>query len=173
MLAMMKRLPKTAVYDRMPSPVGDLFLIASDEGLHAVLWEKDYVEHDYRIVFSKLRKVKNHPILVEAREQLKEYFSGKRKDFDLPLVVDGTTFQKKAWRQLTRIPYGKTLSYEQQAKKLGDAKKARAVGTANSCNPISIVVPCHRVIAKNGTLSGFGGGIENKQYLLELEQRNM
>jgi methylated-DNA-[protein]-cysteine S-methyltransferase len=84
--------------------------------------------------------------------------------------MDGTPFQKKAWNQLRKIPYGKTVSYVEQATALGDSKKARAVGTANSRNPIGIIVPCHRVIAKSGALSGFGGGVSNKKYLLELER---
>jgi len=94
-------------------------------------------------------------------------------DFDLPLVLEGTEFQKKAWRQLTKIPYGKTISYKEQTKSLGDLKKARAVGSANSRNPISIVVPCHRVIASSGALSGFGGDPGTKKFLIELEQKSL
>lgn len=172
MLKMMKTLPADAVYTKINSPVGSLLLIASLNGLHAILWDKDLEETECRAVVAKLKKSDRHPVLLKAVKQLREYFSGERITFDLPLVMDGTVFQKKAWRQLTKIPYGKTISYREQAKGLGDVKKARAVGTANSRNPISIVVPCHRVIASNGSLSGFGGGIENKKFLLELEQKN-
>ena len=107
----------------------------------------------------------------ETQKQLKEYFSMKRKIFDLPLVLNGTEFQKKAWKQLLKIHYGKTISYGEQAERIGDAKKARAVGAANARNPISIVVPCHRIIAKNGDLTGFGGGLDNKKFLINLEQQ--
>ena len=110
-----------------------------------------------------------HPIIKQTKSQLKEYFSGQRVKFKLPLDPDGTDFQKKAWKVLRQIPYGKTLSYQEQAEKLGDINKARAVGTANSRNPIAIVVPCHRVIAKSGSLRGFGGGFHRKKLLLHHE----
>ncbi|MCP4494344.1 MAG: methylated-DNA--[protein]-cysteine S-methyltransferase [Gammaproteobacteria bacterium] len=97
-------------------------------------------------------------------------FSGKRKVFDLPLVINGTHFQTQAWQQLLKIPYGQTITYGEQAKRMGDKNKARAVGMANGYNPISIVIPCHRVIGSNGKLVGFGGGIERKALLLQLER---
>lgn len=170
MLTMMKRLPEDTVFDIVESPVGKLYLFASKKGLHAILWQKDAKEKEFKDVVKKLKKSSTHKVIIETRKQLREYFAKKRTKFDLPLVADGTEFQKKAWMQLRKIPYGKTISYQDQAAKLGDLKKARAVGTANSKNPLSIVVPCHRVIAKSGSLSGFGGGLSNKKYLLELEK---
>jgi methylated-DNA-[protein]-cysteine S-methyltransferase len=104
--------------------------------------------------------------------QLDEYFAGRRREFDLPLDPVGTEFQRSAWNVLRTIPYGATMSYGEQAAALGDAKKARAVGSANGRNPLSIVVPCHRVIGTSGKLTGFAGGIEAKRYLLEMERRN-
>lgn len=173
MLTLMNTLPEDAVYTYIDSPVGNLWLIASGRGLHGILWNKDLAEPECKAIFAKLTKAESHPILKKTVKQLREYFSRKRIDFDLPLVLDGTVFQKKAWRQLTKIPYGKTISYKEQAKGLGDLKKARAVGSANSRNPISIVVPCHRVIASNGALNGFGGGPGTKKFLIELEQKSL
>jgi methylated-DNA-[protein]-cysteine S-methyltransferase len=113
-----------------------------------------------------------HAVLDTTMAQLDEYFAGRRREFDLPLDPVGTEFQRSAWNVLRTIPYGATMSYGEQAAALGDAKKARAVGSANGRNPLSIVVPCHRVIGTSGKLTGFAGGIEAKRYLLELERRN-
>ena len=173
MLSMMRRLPSDCVYTTMKSPVGKLWVIASQKGLHAILWEKDFAEKECKAMVAKIKQNNRHPIIKATGKQLKEYFLGQRKTFDIPLVFDGTSFQQKAWKQLTKIPYGQTLSYQQQAQKTGDAKRARAVGSANARNPISIVVPCHRVIAKSGDLSGFGGGQHNKKYLLDLERTTL
>lgn len=166
-----RALPGDAAYDIFPSPIGLLVLVASDLGLHALLWESDLKKHQAE--FSLLHRKSRHPVILKARRQLKEYFLRKRKSFDLPIsIVSGTKFQRRAWKVLSEIPFGSTLSYKDQAQKLGDAKKARAVGTANSRNPISIIVPCHRVIASNGDLSGFGGGKHVKRYLIDLENRS-
>lgn len=102
-------------------------------------------------------------------QQLREYFEGKRRDFDLPLVVLGTEFQQKAWRALLEIPYGEVRSYGQQARAMGNAKAVRAVGKANGDNRIAIILPCHRVVAVDGSLTGYGGGLWRKKFLLELE----
>lgn len=102
--------------------------------------------------------------------QLKEFFAGKRKEFDLPLVFTGTDFQKKSWQALMKIPHGETRSYQEQARSVGNPKAVRAVARANGDNKISIVVPCHRVIGKNGKLTGYGGGLWRKKYLLDLER---
>ncbi len=107
----------------------------------------------------------------EAIRQLREYFSGKRRDFDLPLSPEGTAFQKSVWRQLGQIPYAATISYGELAKRVGNPKASRAVGSANGKNPIPIVIPCHRVIAAGGKLGGFGGGLPTKIALLELETK--
>ena len=111
----------------------------------------------------------NDPLLKETERQLEEYFAGRRKTFDLPLDLKGTAFQKKVWQALLEIPYGETRSYSQIAEAAGNAKAVRAAGMANHVNPIVIAVPCHRVIGKNGKLRGYGGGLEKKQFLLELE----
>lgn len=110
-------------------------------------------------------------LLYEAYVQLNEYFTGKRKVFDLPINLNGTSFQQKVWKELRNIPYGETKSYRDIASSIGNKKAVRAVGCANSKNPILIIVPCHRVINKNGKLGGFACGIDVKKFLLELEAR--
>lgn len=157
-------LPKDTVYDEMNSPVGTLTLIASKEGLHAILWDTDPK-------VKGLSQSKNEKTITETKKQLNEYFQGSRKTFNLPLVLNGTDFQIQAWKQLQKIPYGTTISYGQQAERIGNKNKARAAGMANGQNPISIVIPCHRVIGSNGTLTGFGGGIASKEWLLKHEQK--
>jgi len=166
---LMRRLPQGTVYARTDSPVGELTLIASNSGLHALVWDNDHLSEEFAAAISQLTLSFNHPVISEACQQLREYFAGLRTSFDLPLCLDGTDFQMKAWRELIRIPYGKTISYQEQAIALGDKNKVRAIGGANGRNPISIIVPCHRVIAKNGKLQGFGGGLEIKQFLLKHE----
>lgn len=106
-----------------------------------------------------------------VREQLAEYFAGERTQFDVPLVLAGTPFQQKVWQELTKIPFGETISYAQLAIRLGKPEATRAVGAANGRNPVSILVPCHRVIAADGKLTGYGGGLHNKSWLLGLERR--
>jgi methylated-DNA-[protein]-cysteine S-methyltransferase len=151
----------------IPSPVGKLTLIADDKALCALVFENG--KHKAQFISQPAAK---HPVLDRAEKQLAEYFRGARTAFDLPLAFHrGTEFQKKAWRALTRIPYGKTVSYREQAKMLGDIKKARPIGQANGKNPIAIIVPCHRVIGASGSLTGYGGGLKTKEFLLGLEQR--
>jgi methylated-DNA-[protein]-cysteine S-methyltransferase len=103
------------------------------------------------------------------KRQLEEYFGGQRKQFDIEMIMAGTPFQQSVWQALQEIPYGETASYADIAARIGNPKAVRAVGAANGCNPIAIVVPCHRVIGSNGSLTGFGGGLDTKQYLLQLE----
>jgi methylated-DNA-[protein]-cysteine S-methyltransferase len=110
-------------------------------------------------------------ILEDAQEQLKEYFEGNRKEFNLKLQPEGTDFQKKVWALLYKIPFGKTWTYADMANKLGDPKVIRAAAAANGKNPVAIVIPCHRVIGTNGSLTGYAGGLENKRFLLDLENR--
>jgi methylated-DNA-[protein]-cysteine S-methyltransferase len=151
------------------SPVGDLRLVASDAGIRAVLWPSD---DSSRVPLPTNVEVgDSHPVLVHAARELAEYFTGERQHFDVPLDPDGTVFQQQAWMALRSIPYGETVSYGQQAERMGDKNKARAVGAANGRNPISIIVPCHRVVGSNGSLTGFAGGIETKQWLLAHEQK--
>lgn len=158
-------MPEDCVRDSIDSPVGKLTLVASSRGLHFLGW--DGAEWDALPVKPR------HEVIRAAKDQLAEYFAGDRREFDLPLVLDGTPFQKSAWSELRRIPYGQTISYDEQARRVGDRNKARAVGMANGRNPIAIVVPCHRVIAKSGALAGFGGGVPNKRRLLDLERKTV
>lgn len=121
----------------------------------------------------KLKGERKETILIKsAGTQIQEYLEGKRKEFDLPLLMKGSTFQLKVWQALTNIPYGETRSYQEIAKQIGNEKAARAVGMANHNNPIMIVIPCHRVIGKNKKLVGFGAGLEVKEALLEIEKKN-
>jgi len=143
-----------------------LKLVASDRGLAAVLWQND---NPHRVRLSALVEDDTHPILVQAERQLTEYLNGKRKEFSIELDPVGTTFQNKVWEALRAIPFGETRSYGQIAKEIGQAKAARAVGAASRCNPISVIVPCHRVIGATGNLTGFAGGLETKERLLALE----
>ena len=158
----------STVFKTMKSPVGELTLIADEKHLLAILWEKD---RPNRVRAKATEKSRGNPVIHETQRQLTEYFCGERKKFDLPLKFMGTGFQQKVWRELQRIPYGKTLSYSDIAQKIGSPKSCRAVGAANGRNPVSIVCPCHRVIGKGGSLTGFAGGLETKKYLLELEGR--
>jgi len=146
--------------------VGKLKLVASDEGLVAILWEKDSPR---RVRLSELVPDDQHPVLMKTERQLGEYFTGKRKTFSVPLDLRGTPFQKNVWEALLAIPFGETRSYGQLATQLGNPRATRAVGAANGRNPISIIVPCHRVIGSSGKLTGFAGGLEAKERLLRLE----
>lgn len=150
----------------MPSPVGDLTLVAKDGGIAAILWADDRVG---RVKLGVLQEDSTDPLLCEAERQLNEYFAGERKIFTLTLNFSGTDFQQKVWQALLTIPFGETRSYSNIAHQIGNPKAVRAVGAANGRNPISIIAPCHRVIGTNGTLTGFAGGLEAKRVLLELE----
>lgn len=148
------------------SPVGALTLVASDNGLAAVLWPKD---PPGRVVLPALKADPAHPLLMETERQLQEYFAGNRTTFTLKLDFVGTAFQKKVWQALAAIPFGETRSYADIACNIGNPKAVRAVGAANGKNPISIIVPCHRVIGSNGKLTGFAGGLPVKALLLKME----
>ncbi len=154
----------------MESPVGKLKLVASDTGLVAVLWQND---RPNRVRLAELVEDDQHPVLLKAERQLREYFAGERKEFSVPLDMRGTDFQKNVWEALLAIPFGETRSYGQLAKQLGNPNATRAVGAANGRNPLSIIVPCHRVIGSSGSLTGFGGGLETKAHLLDLEKNKL
>lgn len=156
----------TYSYKTMKTPVGELKLVASDRGLAAVLWENDDPK---RVRLTPLVEDKSHPVLLDAERQLSDYFAGKLKQFTLTFDPVGTAFQREVWSALSTIPFGQTRSYAQIAQQLGRPKAVRAVGAANGKNPISIIVPCHRVIGSNGKLTGFAGGLEAKELLLNLE----
>jgi methylated-DNA-[protein]-cysteine S-methyltransferase len=151
------------------TPVGELALVASDHGLRAILWPK--LSPRGAGITPRPRRNPEHPILRKTGQQLDEYFAGTRTSFDLPLDLDGTRFQLAAWRSLADIPYGATTSYGRQAATLGVPTAARALGAANGANPVCIVLPCHRVIGADGSLTGFGGGLPRKQWLLDHEAR--
>lgn len=153
----------------MQSPVGELTLIASPRGLRAVLWPRELAEPE-AIAPADDGDPAAAAILRDTVTQLEEYFAGERHEFELPLDPHGTPFQQSAWLELRRIPYGETISYGEQARRLGDPNKSRAVGAANGRNPISIIVPCHRVVGANGSLTGFAAGVEAKAWLLHHEQ---
>jgi methylated-DNA-[protein]-cysteine S-methyltransferase len=144
---------------RVDSPIGPLGLVASDEGLRFVRFDGERVAPEG-----------SSPVLDEARRQLEAYFAGDLIDFDLPLDLRGTDFQRRCWLALATIPYGQTVSYGEQARRLGlGPASARAVGAANGQNPLPIVLPCHRVVGADGLLTGFGGGLPTKRFLLEHE----
>jgi methylated-DNA-[protein]-cysteine S-methyltransferase len=154
-------------YKTIESPIGKLKLVASDKGLVAILWEKDSPR---RVRLDELVADEQHLVLVETARQLGQYFAGKRKTFSIALDMRGTRFQKDVWEALLAIPFGETRSYGQLAKQLGNPRASRAVGAANGRNPVSIIVPCHRVIGSSGKLTGFAGGLDAKAHLLGLEK---
>ncbi len=148
------------------SPIGILKLVVEANNLIAILWNNQEMG-----CYQSAIKVKpeENTILLKTTQQLTDYFSGKKINFKLPLITHGTDFQKKVWLALLTIPYGKTASYLDIAKAIHNAKAVRAVGTAIGHNPLSIVIPCHRVIGTNGKLTGFTGGLDKKEFLLKLE----
>lgn len=148
----------------IPSPLGQLTLVASEKGLCGV-----YMENHTEARINHNLWVENPARFPDVITQLNAYFARKRRTFDLPLDLCGTSFRLRAWNALLQIPYGKTLSYGEQAALINHPKAVRAIGLANGKNPISIIVPCHRVIGKDGTLTGYGGGLERKRFLLDLE----
>ena len=151
-------------YDYISTPIGSLLLVGNEAGLCRVEFERNGEPVQPEDGWTKKPKV-----LKEAKKQLQQYFRGKRKDFDLELHPLGTDFQCEVWTALTEIPYGETLSYGELAVGIGRPKAVRAVGAANGRNPLPIVVPCHRVIGSDGSLTGFGGGLDAKKFLLDLE----
>jgi methylated-DNA-[protein]-cysteine S-methyltransferase len=159
-----RQLARTA----MESPIGELTILATDEAVVAIRFDGEPFEARLAGDIVDVQHGE-HPVLDEAVRQLDEYFAGERLEFDLPLEPNGTPFQRQAWTALRGIPYGETISYGEQARRLGDRNKSRAVGAANGRNPIPIVVPCHRVIGANGHLTGFGGGLGVKAWLLDHE----
>lgn len=149
------------------SPIGFLTICEQDNQLTRL-----HLDNQDRGILQSRNFEYHSDFLHEVYHQLNEYFAGKRKIFDLPVDSKGTAFQKAVWRELQKIPYGETRSYEDIAVAIGNKKAVRAIGQANGRNPIMIVVPCHRVIRKNGDISGFACGVEAKRYLLNLEREN-
>lgn len=147
----------------MDSPIGRLMIVQQGEAVKEILFEEKITD---------AVPIRSTELLLCAQRQLNEYFSGSRKVFSLPLALTGTPFQRKVWQQLTQIPYGEVRSYGQIAQAVGNPKACRAVGAANHCNPIPILVPCHRVVGANGSLTGYAGGLWRKNLLLQLEQNS-
>ena len=141
------------------SPLGSLVISAGPNELHAVSFSG-----------ANGTSMDDHTLIAECCRQLEEYFSGKRKVFDLPLDPAGTDFQRKVWAELSKIPYGKTISYLELARRLGDEKVIRAAAAANGANPLAILIPCHRVVGSHGELTGYAGGLHRKKWLLEFEK---
>ena len=154
-------------YKKINSPLGNLYLVTDDTHLRAVIYEKK-LKH-FEQLMSLATPLDNSLInLIELQHV--QYFAQERKIFDLPLFYEGTVFQVKCWDSLLQIPYGTTISYAEQAESIENSKAVRAIGHANSLNPISIIIPCHRVIGKSGKLVGYGGGLYSKEYLISLEK---
>lgn len=164
-----KRQPMSGMsYTRIESPVGRLLLASDAQGLRQVSFESSKRAAAVQPDWSE-----DKAPFAEVIRQLQAYFRGELKAFDLPLAPEGTEFQLRVWNSLRTILYGETISYAQLAQKIGNPKAVRAVGLANGCNPIPIIIPCHRVIGSDGSLTGFGGGLPNKKRLLALESRQL
>lgn len=157
---------ETLFFSRVPSPAGSLFLAASNKGLVRLEFEGRIQKVDS----AKIRLEESKRTLAPYLRELDEYFTGKRREFSQPLDLRGTDFQLACWRALLEIPYGETRSYRDIAQAIGHPHAYRAVGMSNNRNPVAIIVPCHRVIASSGSLCGYGGGLDIKRQLLELEQ---
>ncbi len=161
---------------RFPTPLGPMFAAATDDGVCLLEFtERRMLERELRDIRKRLKGTilfGNHKHLEKLKKQLGEYFDGKRKEFDVPLITPGTDFHNMAWKQLMNIPYGETVSYKQQAERMKNGKAVRAVANANGFNRIAIVIPCHRVIGHDGSLTGYGGGLWRKKWLLDFEKKN-
>ena len=159
------------VYDIIESPVGELLLAASADGLVGVSFPRHAPEHRPEPGWQRVGTLSNAAArnVDMARDELGAYFAGARTEFTVPLAMSGPPFQARVWAELRRIGYGETISYLELARRVGDPRAVRAVGGANGRNPIPVIVPCHRVIGADGSLTGFGGGIERKRWLLQHE----
>lgn len=167
MTALQKKTAKTTSYVVMKTPLGLVTLTSDGKAITGIYTrlEKMEKQHPHRVQ-------SENAILRKARRQLEEYFSGHRSRFSIPLKAEGTPFQKKVWKALSEIPFGETVSYAFIAKTIGNPKASRAVGMANNKNPIGIIVPCHRVVGADGSLTGYAGGLGRKQWLLRHEKKN-
>lgn len=164
------------VFCEIESPVGPLLLAGDRDALHVLSFGILPAGGRQKLQISRPREIDaswqpdTKGVLNAVRKELDQYFAGRRKTFSTPVAFSGTPFQTTVWQELRRIPYGETISYLELAKRIDNKKAVRAVGMANGANPIAIIVPCHRVIGSNGSLTGFGGGLPTKRALLELEQ---
>jgi methylated-DNA-[protein]-cysteine S-methyltransferase len=153
------------VYTTMESPIGELLLVGDGETLSGLYMQDGRKPKRIATDWSE-----SDTPFADVKRQLEEYFAGERTTFDVPLAPKGAPFEREVWHALQEIPYGETVSYGEIARRVGQPTAARAVGTANGRNPISVIVPCHRVIGADGSLTGYGGGLERKRLLLELER---
>ncbi len=164
-------------FERFSTPLGPMIIIGNEEGIYLLEFtDRRMLETELKQLEKKFKSTilpGTNKHIKELKKQLNEYFEGRRKNFDVPLKIFGTDFQKKAWAALVKIPYGTTRSYKRQAETIGNPKAVRAAGTANGMNRIAIVIPCHRVIGENGKLTGYGGGLWRKQWLLDHEVKNL
>jgi methylated-DNA-[protein]-cysteine S-methyltransferase len=156
--------PHTLLYTTLDSPIGELLLLGDGQALRGL-----YMQDGRRPIAIRSGWERSAASFADARAQLREYFAAGRMAFDLSLVMNGNPFERRVWRALGDIPYGETISYGELARDIGHPSAARAVGIANARNPIAVIVPCHRVIGASGALTGYGGGLERKRVLLELE----
>ncbi|MEO6098443.1 MAG: methylated-DNA--[protein]-cysteine S-methyltransferase [Fibrobacteria bacterium] len=157
----------TSIQYALKTKFGSIYLLASENGLRGVYWQKQ----ELPLVGDFGGKDPKFVVLRNAARQIGEYLKGKRREFDLELDFSGTPFQESVWKALRDIPFGETISYKQLATKIRNPKAVRAVGSANGKNPLCIIIPCHRVIASDGSIGGYAGGIPNKKNLLALEKR--
>lgn len=169
MKTLIKQIHSEALFSKMNSPIGELTIIVHAGKLQAILDTTDCSTLAWRDKLNRLKDSSDFPLIQNVKIQLEQYFKGNRTQFNLPLSLHGTAFQRQAWLELSTIPYGKTINYQQQAINMGNSKWARAAGGANGKNPLMIVIPCHRVIGKNGKLTGFRCGVNKKEFLINLE----
>ena len=153
-------------YDRFKSPQGGMLLVASDDGLAGIYFDRQ--KHHPKLA-SEWKQNRGHKVLRQTRRELEEYFSGKRKRFEVALDPEGTPFQRAVWKAISTVGFGKTISYGELARRAGHPGSARAAGAATGRNPIGIIVPCHRIMGSDGSLTGYAGGLNRKRALLELE----
>lgn len=157
--------PQVRLYTTIDSPIGELLLLGDGHALRGL-----YMQGGRKPITIAPSWEPSTTHFADVQAQLRAYFAGQRVTFDVPLAMDGAPFERRVWRALQDIPYGETISYGELARRLGQPSAARAVGLANGRNPIAVIVPCHRVIGANGTLTGYGGGLERKRLLLDLER---
>lgn len=154
-------------FTSMTSPIGRIFIVERENKISAIFFKDEWT----KLKWPAPKPIKKESLLLKrCKKQLQEYFKGLRSDFNLPLSLEGTEFQQRAWKELTKIPYGQTISYGEQARRMKRPRAVRAVGASNGKNRLPIIVPCHRVIASNGKLHGYAGGLHIKERLLRLEQ---
>ena len=153
-------------FDYYNSPMGTMLIVAADEGLRGLYFiDQKY----YREVEDSWVRGPKHPVVRQTAREMEEYFAGKRKEFDVPLAAEGTPFQASVWKAISSVKYGASITYTELARRAGHPDAVRAAGTATGRNPITIIVPCHRILGSDGTLTGYAGGLDRKRGLLELE----